>query len=112
MSDSVRFIDQTGKAPSKIDLWPAVVIAKETIDAEIERLANLPKPANGCRRSVIAHPANQPSTGLAPGIGLALGVLLPGERTVPDRQDSAPVHFVIRGQGASARRGQPFGREG
>src|SRR5258708_36352620 len=108
MSDSVRFIDQTGKAPSKIELWPAVVIAKETIDAEIERLANLPKPANGCRRSLIAHPANQLSTGLAPGIGVALDVLLPGERTVPYRQNSTQVNFVIRGKGHSVLGGKRF----
>ncbi len=85
MQDSVRFIDQTGRTPAGIDLWPSVVIPKETIDAEIERLANLPKPANGRRRSLITHPANKLSTGLAPGIGVALDVLLPGERTVPYR---------------------------
>ena len=108
MQESVRFIDQTGKAPSKIDLWPAVVIAKETIDAEVERLANLPKPANGRRRSLIAHPANQLSTGLAPGIGVALDVLLPVERTVPYRQNSTQVNFVIRGKGHSVVGGRRF----
>jgi len=108
MSDSVRFIDQTGKAPGKIDLWPAVVISKETIDAEVERLANLPKPANGRRRSLIQHPANQLSTGLAPGIGVALDVLLPGERTVPYRQNSTQVNFVIRGKGHSVVGGSRF----
>jgi gentisate 1,2-dioxygenase len=108
MQDSVRFIDQTGKSPGKIDLWPAVVISKETIDAEVERLANLPRPANGRRRSLIQHPANRLSTGLAPGIGVALDVLLPGERTVAYRQNSTQVNFVIRGKGHSVVGGQRF----
>lgn len=108
MQDGVRFIDQTGKAPGKIDLWPAVVIPKETIDAEVERLANLSKPANGRRRSLIQHPANQLGTGLAPGIGVALDVLLPGERTVAYRQNSTQVNFVIRGKGHSVVGGQRF----
>ena len=41
------------------ELWPAVVIPKETIDAEVERLASLPRPANGRRRSLIRHPHNE-----------------------------------------------------
>jgi gentisate 1,2-dioxygenase len=105
---TAHFIDQTGKTPEKIDLWPAVIIPKEAIDAEVERLANLPKPANGRRRSIIAHPANKLSNGLAPGIGVALDVLLPGERTLPYRQNSTQVNFVIRGKGHSVVGGRRF----
>lgn len=108
MVETARFIDQTGKVPPKIDLWPAVVITKEEIAAEVERLANLPKPANGRRRSLIQHPANRLSNGLAPGIGVALDVLLPGERTVPYRQNSTQVNFVIRGKGHSVVGGNRF----
>ena len=56
MNETVHFIDQSGAKPGAMDLWPAIVIPKETIDAEIERLASLPRPANGRRRSIIAGP--------------------------------------------------------
>ena len=53
MNETARFIDQTGARPAAMDLWPAIVIPKEAIDAEVERLAGLPRPANGRRRSII-----------------------------------------------------------
>src|SRR3954451_4419372 len=101
MPNMVRFVDQTAKSPDPIALWPSIVIAKETIDAEIERLADLPKPENGRRRALLVHPSNRTGSGLAPGIQVALDVLLPGERTVPFRQNSTQVNFVIRGRGHS-----------
>ena len=60
------FRDCTGATPKPLDLWEPIVIPKEEIDAEIERLANLPAPANGRRRSIFVHPRNQKSQGLAP----------------------------------------------
>lgn len=93
------FEDRTGETPKELDLWPPVVITKEEIDAEVDRLAKLPKPSNGLRRSLIVHPSNKLSKGLAPGIQVALDVLLPGERTIPIRQNSTQVNFVIRGRG-------------
>jgi gentisate 1,2-dioxygenase len=98
---TAQFLDQSGEAPKVAPLWPAVVIPKEAIEAEVERLASLPRPANGRRRSLIVHPQNKLSHGLAPGIEVALDVLLPGERTVPYRQNSTQVNFVIRGGGHS-----------
>jgi gentisate 1,2-dioxygenase len=104
----VQFLDQSGERPKTAPLWPAVVIPKEALDAEIERLASLPRPANGRRRALIVHPANKWSTGLAPGIQVALDVLLPGERTVPYRQNSTQVNFVIRGAGHTVIGGRRF----
>ncbi|MGL1659433.1 hypothetical protein ACSTH1_23305, partial [Vibrio parahaemolyticus] len=43
---------------------------------------------------------------LAPGIEVALDVLLPGEQTSPFRQNSTQVNFVIRGQGEADVAGQ------
>ncbi|HZS83194.1 MAG TPA: hypothetical protein VFA50_09985 [Stellaceae bacterium] len=101
-----RFIDRTGAAPEPIALWPSIVIPKEAIDAEIERLASLPRPRNGRRRSLIAHPQADAGNGLAPGIEVALEVLLPGERTLPYRQNSTQINFVIRGAGHSVINGR------
>ena len=57
MNETVRFIDQSRcQARRNGSLGTAIVIPKETIDAEVERLASLPRPANGRRRSLIAHP--------------------------------------------------------
>jgi gentisate 1,2-dioxygenase len=102
------FRDQTGMAPQALDLWTPVVIAKEEIEAEIGRLADLPSPANGRRRSLVVHPRNKLSKGLAPGIEVAIDVLKPGERTVPYRQNSTQINFVITGSGVSVVGGKRF----
>lgn len=108
MDQKAKFLDQTGKTPVSPELWPPVVISKEQIDTEVERLASLPRPTNGRRRSIIKHPLNKLSNGLAPGIEVALDVLLPGERTVPYRQNSTQVNFTIRGQGHTVIGGRRF----
>src|ERR1700737_3233733 len=101
MNEIVRFLDQSGAKPGEMDLWPAVVIPKETIDAEIERLASLPRPANGRRRSIIAHPRAGTGNGLAAGIQVALVFLPRGGRAGPSRKTPTQINFVIRGAGHS-----------
>ncbi len=102
-SDGMKaaFVDATGQpAPKLDDLWPSIVIPKEDIDAEIARLADLPRPADGRRRSLIVHPCSTGAgPGLAPGIQLSLEVLRPGERTSPIRHNSSQVVFCIQGAG-------------
>jgi gentisate 1,2-dioxygenase len=95
------FADRTGTREKELDLIPAVTIPKEAIDAEIERLANLPAPANGRRVSRIANPLTGVGEGLAPGIDVSLSVLKPGERTTHIRHNSSLVNFCIRGGGES-----------
>ena len=36
-----KFLDCTGAAAPKLKLWPAVVISREEIEAEVERLTHL-----------------------------------------------------------------------
>ena len=103
------FLDRSGTAPDPIELWPAVVIPKERIDSEVERLAGAPRPENGRRRSLIVHPLAGKGHGLAPGIQVALEVLKPGERTVVTRQNSTQVNFCIGGAGASVIKGKRIG---
>ncbi len=82
--------------------WPPVLITGETIDAEIERLAALPRPANGRRQVQFVHPNANPATpGLNPGVRVTMEVLLPGEETAPIRHNSTQVNFCIRGCGAT-----------
>lgn len=105
MNQSV-FLDASGPLKTPDAPWEPYIITKEQLDAEIERLASLPRPANGRRRSYIRHPRNTRGHGLAPGIEVALDVLLPGEETVPFRQNSTQVNFVIAGQGETDISGQ------
>lgn len=96
----MTFIDRSGVAPQPVQWWDPIVIRREDIAAEIERLASLPAPDDGRRRSLIVHPmATEPGLGLAPGIEVALEVLLPGEATTPIRHNSTSVGFCLRGSG-------------
>lgn len=103
MSDELkaRFEDRTGQATPGLNLWPSIVIPKEDIDAQIERLASLPAPIDGRRRALVVHPMAGSGRGLAPGIQVSIDVLKPGERTRPIRHNSSQVNFCIGGAGRS-----------
>jgi gentisate 1,2-dioxygenase len=98
------FIDRSGWTPQPLDLWEPILITREEIDAEIERLASIPRPANGRRQSLIVHPRWRElgvGPGLNPGIGVTLEVLKPGEETLPIRHNSTQINFCIKGAGAA-----------
>ncbi len=94
-----QFIDRTGLAAEPLALIPPLVVPKEAIEAESDRLANLPAPRNGRRVSYIVNPATGVGNGFAPGIAVSLCVLKPGERTQPIRHNCSLVNFCIRGGG-------------
>lgn len=98
-----RFLDCGGEPPISYNTqWAPIVVTKEEIDAEVERLAASPLPASGRRESLIAHPnAREFAPGMAPGIQVRLSVLKPGERTAPFRHNATEVNFCIRGQGVT-----------
>ena len=80
--------------------WPPVIITGEMINREIERLADLPRPANGRRQVMFSHPAAPtPGRGLTPGVQVTLDVLKPGEETAPIRHNDTQVNFCILGSG-------------
>lgn len=102
MAVAKHIVDVSGAAPPAPDLWEPLVIPREDIEAEIERLAALTRPANGRREAQFVHPrATPPGLGLAPGIDVRLSVLLPGETTAPIRHNSTLVNFCIRGAGTA-----------
>lgn len=96
-----RFLDRVDqRARDENNYWAPIVVSSKEIDAEVERLASLPRPANGRRESLIVHPlaeANAP--GFAPGIQVKLSVLKPGETTTAFRHNATEVNFCIRGAG-------------
>jgi gentisate 1,2-dioxygenase len=80
--------------------WPPVTVTREQIESEVTRLADLPRPANGRRQTLIVHPsAPTPGRGLTPGVQVTIDVLKPGESTAPIRHNSTQVNFCIRGGG-------------
>lgn len=90
-----------------IDFWEPIIISKEMIEAEAQRLAALPRPLNGRRESLIVHPkASEPGLGLAPGIQVKLSVLKPGEESAPFRHNATEVNFCIGGSGYSVMAGK------
>src|SRR5262245_40901458 len=93
------FIDRTGMSYEPPKITKPVIVSKEELEVEVERLAALPAPANGRRMSIICNPASGAGNGFAPGTGIALSVLKPGERTKPIRHNSSLVNFCIRGAG-------------
>src|SRR5207244_7500788 len=104
--ESFRFVDRTGVVAEAPRLIPPVVIKKKEIDAEIERLANLPLPANGRRESLVAHPQTGIGDGLAYTIAVSICVLKPGEGTRPIRHNASIVDFCIRGGGHNEINGE------
>jgi gentisate 1,2-dioxygenase len=106
-----QFIDRTGLASEPIKQIPPVVVPKEAIETEVERLASLPAPANGRRISQIVNPATGPGNGFAPGTAVSLSVLKPGEQTRPIRHNSSSVNFCIRGGGQTRIDGKCIGYE-
>jgi len=103
------FIDRSGWTPAPLDLWEPLLISKEQIDAEIERLAAQPRPSNGRRQSLIVHPRWRElgvGPGLNPGVTVTLEVLKPGEETALIRHNSTQINFCIRGSGASIINGK------
>ncbi len=94
------FVDVSGAPPRKQVLGPSVVVRKQQIAAEVERLIDSERPANGRRASMIVHPlAVAPGLGFAPGIDVTLNVLKPGESTTSLRRNSNLLEMCIGGSG-------------
>ena len=97
---SVRFVDVSDAEVPELARWSPVVISKEQLEEQVKYLSERPAPANGRRSVLVGHPeSTDPGVGLAPGIRVALDVLLPGERTQPIRHNSSQVNFCIQGGG-------------
>src|SRR6267142_474132 len=106
MEQAIEFIDRSGMASVGLNLISAALIKKAQIDSEIERLANLPVPANGRRISLIASPETGVGNGLTYSTAVSLCVLKPGEQTKAVRHNSSLVDFCINGGGHSTINGR------
>src|SRR5690606_36255196 len=101
------FVDVSGLAPRPQEQWDPVLIAKEDIDREVERLIAAPRPANGRRAPLSVHPrATGPVLGLAPGPDVTLNVVHPGESTLNLRKNSNMLEICIQGSGVAVVNGR------
>jgi gentisate 1,2-dioxygenase len=114
LNQKFKMVDQSGRqSPDKhiwkdhsLELWEPLVIRKEEIEAEVDRLAQKARPNNGIRRTQLVHPrAEEGTLSFAPGIGLSIDVLLPGERSQRVRQNASVVDFCIYGKGSVILKG-------
>jgi len=98
---SPLMLDLSGSDFAPSPRWKPLVIPRALIEAEIERLAAAPRPANGRRAASIVHPeSTAPGLGLAPGIDVTINVLKPGEESAPVCRNSNQVEICIGGTGA------------
>jgi gentisate 1,2-dioxygenase len=114
MSSKAILIEDGGEKAERPQIWPSIVISKEEIEAEVERLADSAPPASGRRSASIVHPsAVRPGLGLAPGIDAHINVLKPGEETLAIRSNSSAVDMCIRGTGSAriGSKGFAFGKQ-
>ncbi|HEY0941447.1 MAG TPA: hypothetical protein VGE08_15210 [Steroidobacter sp.] len=106
-NDRPHFLDITNQAPPDNAPWAPVIFTKEQIEEQIEKLASLPRPADGRRAALFVHPsAAHFAPALAPGVQVMLTVLKPGEATAPFRHNATEVNFCIRGSGHSMTAGR------
>src|SRR5207245_9437776 len=90
---SGRFEDRSGAEPKDENrYWPPIVVTAEEIEREVERLADLPRPANGRRESLIVHPyAEVNSPAMTPGTQTKLAVHKPSATSAPFRHHHTEV---------------------
>ncbi len=102
MSTEFTFHDVSDRAPRKQTFWPTLIVPRAAIEAEIERLASIDRPASGRRASAVEHPFNTgPVPAFAPGIDVTIEVLKPGEESRPVARNSTMVDMCIRGKGTA-----------
>ncbi|WP_192805211.1 cupin domain-containing protein [Noviherbaspirillum aerium] len=100
MDNGITLVDISYQSPREQAFWQTVVLPRAAIEAEVERLASIARPANGRRAASVNHPMNTgPVPCFAPGIDVAIMVLKPGEETTPDLRNSSRVDICIRGTG-------------
>lgn len=102
MEKQISLIDVSGAPIREQAFWPTVVLPKAAIEAEIDCLASIQRPANGRRAAAVNHPMNNgPVPAYAPGIDVHIEVLKPGEQTAPVMRNSSMVDMCIRGTGVT-----------
>lgn len=89
-------------APSYPKPWPAMIVARAEIAAEIERLLDAERKPNARRASDIVHPSSLDSgPAVTPGLSITINVVRPGEQLELLRDNATRVEFVVQGEGSA-----------
>ena len=111
---TVLDLNTTRKAPPFQDLpaevtpsyptpWPALIVTRAEIEAEIDRLVELDRRPNARRASEIVHPRSlDTGPGVTPGLSISINVVRPGEEIELYRDNATRVEFVLDGEGAAS----------
>jgi gentisate 1,2-dioxygenase len=83
--------------------WPALIVPRAAIDAEIGRLCDLKRQSGEYRAAEIVHPSSRGTVlGVSPALSVTIIVVLPGETIEIRRDNASRVEFCIRGAGAAS----------
>jgi gentisate 1,2-dioxygenase len=99
LDSGARAVDTSGEAAARPTPWAPLRIPAAEIEATIERISTGPAPGNGRRSALLAHPESTTGRSFAPGVEVAVEVLLPGESTTPLRRNSSLVQICLAGTG-------------
>jgi gentisate 1,2-dioxygenase len=92
-------IDLRKQSARENHLWPVHVARAADIEEQVSGLARGEPGQDGRREVSIVHPeSTEPGLGLAPGIDVAFGLLLPGEQTRPRRHNASEVTMLLTGE--------------
>ncbi|CAB3807047.1 hypothetical protein LMG28614_06526 [Paraburkholderia ultramafica] len=109
MNSEITLVDVSGAPAREQFVWPTVVLRKPAIEAQIERLASIDRPADGRRAAAVNHPMNTgPVPAYAPGIDVHIIVLKPGEKSAAVLRNSSCVDMCIGGSGVVTTAGKTF----
>ena len=95
---STLFVDRREHPGRENRLWPAYVARGANIAEKVGALAEGEPAADGRRELLVVHPESvEPGLGLAPGIEVAFGLLLPNEQTRSRRHNASQITMVLSG---------------
>lgn len=98
-TNGARFFDRRTDTVRPNNRWPVTLIKKADLDEQFGKLQDGDPGADGRREVLVAHPESEgPGLGLAPAVEVSFGVLLPGEATVPRRQNASSFAMCIGGR--------------
>jgi gentisate 1,2-dioxygenase len=102
-----NYEDRLGWTPPEHKHMAPHVWRKAEIEGQIENLLDAEQ-VEGRRSVRISHPETGPEGGAAPGIGVVVSVLRPGEADRPHRHTFSVINFIRDGHGHSVIGGQRF----
>ncbi|MFG1923130.1 cupin domain-containing protein [Cryptosporangium sp. NPDC048952] len=94
-----QIVDASGEGPVRPTPWAPLRVTAAEIRAAIDQISAGPAPVDGRRAALLVHPESTSGRSFAPGVEVAVEVLLPGESTTPLRRNSSLVQIGVAGAG-------------